>query len=199
MFEYNPSALDGYKMSTYEWASTELNASLCMIAEFPYLQEEKMDNTSLSNIDYKEFKKESLNSNIEIYHQVCEKLKIVESYEIDKDNFWYKKAILFRDNALKSYQKDEKFFDQFNGMKATLGESYYRQIEQVENEMKPNILIYHVLKDIPEAKEVFDLSMLEMQKLSNKWEQATSGKLLTTENQVRLQLLMILTGMFQAY
>lgn len=191
----NPSALDGYKMTTYEWASTELNAPLCMIAEFPYLQEEKMDNTTPSSIDYTEFKKESLNSNIEIYHRICDKLKIVESYKIDKDNFWYKKAIIFREHALKSYQKDDKFFDQFNGMKATLGEIYYREIEKIESEMKPYILMYHVLKDVPEAKQEIDSALIEMAKLSTKWEQTTSGKLLNTEKQIRLQLLMILAGM----
>lgn len=197
MFKDNPEALVGYKMSTYEWASTELNASLCMIAEFPYLQEEKMDNTNPSNIDYIQFKRDSLNTNIQIYHKVCEKLKTVESFEIDKTNFWYKKAVMFRDHALKSYQKDEAFFEQFNGMKATLGEVYYREIENIENEMKPSILAYHVLKGIPEAKKEFDLAMSEMRMLSDKWEQATSGRLLSTESQVRLQLLMILTGMFQ--
>jgi hypothetical protein len=197
-FKDNPSALDNYKMTTYEWANLKLDCPLCMIAEFPFLQDPRIDNTNPSDISYEDFEKNNLAFNIKIYHMVCEQLKVVEKYSIDKNSIWYRKAALFREHALKSYQKDEKHFEQFIGQMAPSGEVYYQPIQQIEGEMKPWILSYHLLREIPEAKSDLDKGMKELEKLSKQWNATNKGNLLTLEQQIKLQSLMIFSGLNEA-
>lgn len=197
-FKDNPSALDNYKMTTYEWANLKLDCPLCMIAEFPFLQDSKIDNANSSDISYEDFEKNTLAFNIKIYHKVCEQLEVAEKYNIDKNSVWFKKAALFREHALKSYQKDEKHFEQFNGQMAPLGEVYYQPLQQIEGEMKPWILLYHLLKNISEAKFDLDKGMNELEKLSKLWIATNKGNLLSLEQQIKLQSLMIFSGLTEA-
>lgn len=194
-FKNNPSALDNYKMTTYEWANLKLDCPLCMIAEFPFLQDSQIDNVNPSNIAYREFEKSTLAFNIKIYHEFCEQLKVAEGYSIDRNSVWYKKAVLFREHALKSYQKDEQHFEQFNGQMAPMGEVYYQPLQQIEGQMKPWILLHHLLKDIPEAKSDLEKGLEELGKLSKKWNETNKGHLLTLEQQIKLQSLMIFSGL----
>lgn len=194
-FKDNPSALDSYKMTTYEWANLKLNCPMCMIAEFPFLQDSQMDNTNPSDISYEDFEKNTLAFNIKIYHKVCEQLGVAEKYNVDKKSVWYRKTVLFREHALKSYQKDEKHFEQFNGQMAFVGEVYYHPLQQIESEMKAWILLYHLLRDIPEAKNDLDDGMKELENLSKQWDATNKGNLLTLEQQIKLQSLMIFSGL----
>lgn len=194
-FKDNPSALDSYKMTTYEWANLKLDCPICMIAEFPYLLNSQMDNASPSEVFYKDFEKKTLAFNIKIYHMICEQLELAEKYNIDKNSVWYKKAALFRQHALKSYQKDETHFEQFNDQMAPMGQVDYQPLQQIESEMKPWILLYHLLKDVPEAKSEFDKGINEFEKLSLQWADTNKGKLLSLEQQIKLQSLMIFSGM----
>jgi hypothetical protein len=193
----NLSLLDGYKMTTYEWANLELHTPLCMIAEFPFFLDVKINDNTPSEIDYADFLKSSLKLKTSLYHKVCNELKKAQAFALDEENPWYKKAIIFRDNALASYTKDEKYFEQFSGLKASVGELHYWSIEKIELEMKPFILSFHLLENIPEAKKELETALSNFKKLEEVWMSVCTGHILNIETQVQLQMAMIISGLIE--
>jgi hypothetical protein len=190
----NPEALEGYKMSTYEWANSKLNCPVCMIAEFPYLVDKGMNDDKKSTIPYADFERAGLEFNIKIYHQICESLAIAEKFDIDKSNRWYKRAVLYREHALGSFQKGEEHYEQFAGLFTTEGELYYSGVGEIELKMKPAILLLQLLKGVVGAEEVCEVALKELDGIAKEWGKVSRGKLLHTKTQVELQISMILAG-----
>lgn len=192
-----PQILAMLKMSTYEYVLRKCGGKFGLISELPmFLVSEDFSSIEETNISISELKRRALELDREDYQYKTNDLKLIQSYQPNDENPWYKSALFTEKTAPERFDNEEKNLSRYEGLKAHKCDIMaLEQLMPIENELKRHRLFIKCLDGISSASSLVQKHQNDFDQLFSKYERTFNLKAVSTIKQVEIQTEMILQGL----